>query len=340
MRICDAAAKAGELRRELLDTIQSVVGFDAYAWVLTDPETSVGCAPLAEVPCLPELPELIRLKYLTTVNRWTTMPGQVALLSVATSGDLPRSLLWRELLHRYDVSDVASCAYRDRFGYWGFLDLWRASPAGRFTAAEAGFLDAVARPVTTALRRASASTFAGGVARALAPPGPVVLLLSGDLRVRAQTRQTQQYLQLLLPPPAPERPPVPASAYNVAAQLLATEAGIDQNPPSARVHLADGLWLTLQAGRIGPGTPARDQDIAVSIEESPPPARLALFARAYGLSTREAELLHHLGAGTGTRDLASEMFLSEHTVQDHLKSIFAKTSANSRRTLLSRALGT
>jgi DNA-binding CsgD family transcriptional regulator len=34
------------------------------------------------------------------------------------------------------------------------------------------------------------------------------------------------------------------------------------------------------------------------------------------------------------------MFLSEHTVQDHLKSIFAKTSARSRRILLSRALGT
>jgi len=34
------------------------------------------------------------------------------------------------------------------------------------------------------------------------------------------------------------------------------------------------------------------------------------------------------------------MFLSEHTVQDHLKSIFAKTSARSRRALLSRAVGT
>jgi DNA-binding CsgD family transcriptional regulator len=34
------------------------------------------------------------------------------------------------------------------------------------------------------------------------------------------------------------------------------------------------------------------------------------------------------------------MFLSEHTVQDHLKSIFAKTSARNRRILLSRALGT
>jgi DNA-binding CsgD family transcriptional regulator len=33
------------------------------------------------------------------------------------------------------------------------------------------------------------------------------------------------------------------------------------------------------------------------------------------------------------------MFVSQHTVQDHLKSIFAKTSMHSRRELLSRALG-
>jgi hypothetical protein len=40
-----------DLRLDLLDAIRRVVGFDAYAWLVTDPETSVGCAPLADVPC-------------------------------------------------------------------------------------------------------------------------------------------------------------------------------------------------------------------------------------------------------------------------------------------------
>ena len=68
-RICDSAGDAQALRLQLLDEFRAAVGFDAYAWLLTDPETSVGAAPLADVPCLPELPQLIRLKYLTAVNR-------------------------------------------------------------------------------------------------------------------------------------------------------------------------------------------------------------------------------------------------------------------------------
>ena len=321
LRICDAAGEARTLRLELLEAIRRVVGFDAYAWLVTDPETSVGCAPLADVPCLAQLPQLIRLKYLTTINRWTTLSGNTGLLAEATGGDLSRSLLWRDLLRHYAVSDIASSVYRDRFGCWGFLDLWRAGPAGRFGAAEAGFLDAIAGPVTAALRRSLAGTFMCGARPGPVPPGPVVLLLSRDLEVRAQTPETREYLRMLVPP-APDQPPVPAGAYNVAAQLLAAEAGADQNPPRARVHLSQGRWLTLRAARIGSAGAPQDRDIAVSIEETSPPERLAL------------------AAGGDTRDLARQMFLSEHTVQDYLKSIFTKTSVRSRRALLTRALGT
>ncbi|MGW6972042.1 two-component response regulator [Streptomyces sp. NPDC054952] len=34
------------------------------------------------------------------------------------------------------------------------------------------------------------------------------------------------------------------------------------------------------------------------------------------------------------------MFVSEHTVRDHLKSVFAKTATNNRRILAAPALGT
>jgi DNA-binding CsgD family transcriptional regulator len=337
-RVCrTASADAISLRSAVLDEIRRVVNFDAYAWLLTDPETEVGSAPLADVPCLPELPRLIRLKYLTPINRWTHLDGPVALLSVATDGRLEGSLVWREMLADHGVTDVASMVFRCRYGCWGFLDLWRCDPGGGFTTGDVDFLAEIAKPVTAALRRCQAGNFSLS-----APPavgvGPVVLVLSPDLVVRAQTPETNEYLSLLVPP-GMDRRPIPAGAYNVAAQLLAVEAGVDDHPPTARVHLSGGVWLMLRAARIGAAAPTDGQDIAVAIEAVPAAERMSLFGLACGLSARELALLNHLRMGFDTRRVAGEMFLSENTVQDHLKSIFAKTGTSNRRTLLARAVG-
>ena len=315
------------LRVDVLGKLRRAVGFDAYAFLLTDPQTAVGSSPLADVamPLFGALPRLIRAKYLTAANRWTALdPGQVALLSATDDGDPLRALL-----SEHGIADVASLVFRDRFGCWGFLDLWRAG--GVFTVADARRVAAIAEPVTAALREAQAATFVARPSSA-SRPGPVVLLLSPELDVIGQTPQTHEYLQALIPPER-GRAPIPASAYNVAAQLLAVESGVDDHQPSARVHLSAGLWLTLRAARIG-------AEIAVTIAESTPVERLDLFARASALSVRESELLTHLVSGAGTREVAGRMFLSGHTVQDHLKSVFAKTQTRSRKALLARALGT
>lgn len=95
---------------------------------------SSGSAPMTDVRCLPELPRAIRLKYLTEINRWTTLTvAPVASLQATTRGNLSRSRLRRDLLCRYDIDDVASVLYRDRFGCWGFLDLWRTDSMARFS---------------------------------------------------------------------------------------------------------------------------------------------------------------------------------------------------------------
>ncbi len=129
---------------------------------------------------------------------------------------------------------------------------------------------------------------------------------------------------------------MPASAYNVAAQLHAIESDMDTNPPYARVSLPGGQWLSLRAARVsGP-----QQSIAVTIEDASAVERVGLFARAFGLSPRESALLTLLPTGADTRALAQQLFVSEHTIQDHLKSIFSKTGARTRQSLLARALGT
>lgn len=313
-------------RAEVLDRLRRVAGFEWYAWVLTDPGTTVGVDPLAHLPDLTLLPLVVRLKYLTTINRWTSLDG------VSVLGDRSMdSPLWREVQGSYGVVDVASVVFRDRFGCWGFLDLWSQRA---YAAEDVALLRRLAPTLTAALRVHQARTF---TVVAAAPhqfrPGPVVLLLRDDLSIVGQTGASQEWLNMLLPQPG-GMAPIPACAYNVAAQLLARQHGVDGHEAMARVHLGDGFWVTLRASRVEPS-----DLIAVTIEPTSPGDRLDVFSRANGLSSRERELLTLLAQGTDTVEAASRMSLSPHTVQDHLKSVFTKTGTHNRRVLLSHALG-
>jgi DNA-binding CsgD family transcriptional regulator len=170
-------------------------------------------------------------------------------------------------------------------------------------------------------------------------PEAAVLLLTPELRVRGQTALASRHVAALNPPdPADPAapPPIPAAALNVAAQLCAVEAGLDDHPAVARVHLSGGRWLTVKADRLAedPGS-----DIAVTIEETSAPDRLRLFARCHGLSPRERDILQRLATGDDTRTIAKQLYLSEHTINDHVKSVLAKTGTKTRQVLLSRALG-
>jgi DNA-binding CsgD family transcriptional regulator len=383
-RIAAIAAAAGdsrELRRQALEVLSGQLGFDGYVWMLTDPVTTVGAAPLAHLPGLADmaqLPAIIRAKYATPANRWTMLAAQgspAALWSTVAAGGSAAggpaaSSAWGEVLRRHGTGDVASVVFADQFGCWGFLDLWRAASRGPFAAADAGFLAGLAAPLAGGLRRCQALTFTSPAAPHRGDTGPVALTLGDDLRIMFRTAASRAWLDVLLPPQPDERA-VPASVYNVAAQLLAAEAGIDDHPASARTHLAGGFWLTLRAARLaaeaatrsaasGPAAPGSGPagsgpagsgpagrttasgpaTIVVTIEETSAGERLEVFGRACGLTARERELLDVLATGGDTRAIARQLRLSEHTVQDHLKSIFAKTGARDRVTVLSRALGT
>lgn len=330
-----AVSDAETFRTEVLGELHRALGFDAHVWLLTDPVTTVGSAPHADVPAFGQLSSLIKFKYLTTVNRWSDLVArriEATSLIPATGGDLAKSLVWREVLHNYGVTDVASAVMADRYGCWGFLDLWRSGTPKAFDDDEIAFLAELAPMLTRALRMRQALTFSTIPPARRRNDGPVVLVVNEDLEVVSQTAATEKWLRTLMPG-ARDLLPVPASVYNSAAQLLAVERKIDSHDARARVHLAEGTWITVRAARI-------EAQIAVSLEVSSPEERLDIFALAHGLSEREIELLAMLASGSDTKFIAERMFLSELTVQDHLKSIFVKSETHNRRSLLAQIFGT
>jgi DNA-binding CsgD family transcriptional regulator len=327
------------LRVALVESLRAAIPFSFHVWLLVDPETEVGTAPLATVPdpLGAELPVVIRSRYATALNRWDTMSTTVESLDRATDGHREMSRLHREVLGPRGVGDVASISFRDPYGCWGFLDLWRLADDACFSDGELGALADDVDPITLALRRCLARSFdEPGIPAS--PPGPGVMFLAPDLRVIGQTPETDRYLRALLPTEA-DRQPVPAGAYNVAAALVAAEAGHFEHPPIARARPAGTTWLSFAASRVGTDRPRNEQDIAVTITASSPDERLQLYVRAHGLSPREIDVIDRLAGGADTQAIAEALRISEHTVQDHLKSVFDKTGTRNRRTLLAHING-
>ncbi|HEX8858485.1 MAG TPA: helix-turn-helix transcriptional regulator [Actinomycetes bacterium] len=61
-----------------------------------------------------------------------------------------------------------------------------------------------------------------------------------------------------------------------------------------------------------------------------------IIVQAYDLTDREWQITSLIARGAGTADIAEELFLSAHTVRDHVKAIFAKVGVNSRGELVAR----
>ena len=320
LRLCAKGLDGRALRIAVIGEFRRVFSFDCYVWVLTDPESCVGSDPLAEVPGVHDLASAIRLKYATAVNRWTAL-ADVAVLGERASA----SRLWREVQQPIGVVDVASAVFRDGHGCWGFLDLWLTAP---LNPGDLRLLASVLPDLTAALRGAQAETLRRLPTDEPAPPGPASLLMDDGLRIQGITPGMDDRLRRLLPHPDGQAP-VPAAAMNAAAQLLASEEGIDTHEPVARTHLGDGRWVAVRAARLRPSGL-----ISVTVEPTTAAERLDLCVRAFGLTAREAEIVRKVARGLDTTSIASDLHLAPYTVQDHLKSIFVKTGVASRRDLV------
>lgn len=57
---------------------------------------------------------------------------------------------------------------------------------------------------------------------------------------------------------------------------------------------------------------------------------------AYGLSSREEEVVKLVVRGLSTTQIARKLFISEYTVQNHLRGVFEKVSVRSRGELVKR----
>lgn len=107
------------------------------------------------------------------------------------------------------------------------------------------------------------------------------------------------------------------------------------------VQVSDGSELTIEMvvlasenGAFGPLVLAILREVA-----GPSGQRVDEFVSLHQLSPREQDVLRLLVQGHNTTGLANRLGISPHTVRDHLKNVFKKTSTRSRSELLSALAG-
>lgn len=76
--------------------------------------------------------------------------------------------------------------------------------------------------------------------------------------------------------------------------------------------------------------------VAMVIEPAHASEIAPIVVEAYQLTSREVQVTRLVARGLSTEDIASTLFLSRHTVRDHLRAIFEKVGVSSRGELTSK----
>jgi DNA-binding CsgD family transcriptional regulator len=333
-RLADSTQDVDSLRREVIAELKRTIGFERWCAPLVDPDTLIAHTGIAETDHIAELPRLqVNDASLREPNSGASLArsrARVGLLSALTGGDLARSRRWRESLERYGTGDELRVVAADERGCWGRFDLWRDRGDRPFDDQDAQLVREASGALGRGMRRATVGL------RDDAPAAPLetgVLVIDAELRPRGGNAAVYAWFRALNPARMPYEGGIPSLVWSTAGRLIAAEAGEDpRRPVRIRARAADRTWAVIEAARLDDA----DGGIAVSVRVAGMEEILGLVCRAYGLSSRERELVALIAQGHDTNAVAKQMFISPYTVQDHLKSIFDKLGVHSRLDLLTR----
>ena len=247
----------------------------------------------------------------------------VTTLARATDGELDRSRRHRDLLSAYDLDHELVALLASGDTVWGAMTLYRGCGRPDFSDDDLAFVTLVA-PTLAAGARRGLLVEPGDETDDPGPAAPAVLVVDSTGDVVSASVSAEHWLGA--PGGTPDRLPP-------SVRALAGAAGRPEGEEQTlRLRTRTGGWAFVHAV----GLSGSSGEVAVVIEPASPERLGPLLMAAHGLSTREQEVTQRLLRGASTKEIAEELHLSPHTIQDHLKSIFDKTGVRSRRQLLAR----
>src|ERR687898_111134 len=257
----------------------------------------------------------------------------VSTLHEATRGDPSRSRGWREHVHPYGAEQELLVALRTRTGEaWGMLSLYREPGQPEFDRGELEFLRAAAPHLAEGARR---GLLVGEASEPERPDAPGLVVLGDDWSVESLTPGVARWLSELPDGDWEAHGKLPPAVLAVAGRALRTAEHRDApgEVALARVLSSEGRWIVLHGASLVADGARR---AAVIIEPAHPARISPLLMSVYGLTDREQDVTRLVLRGDSTAQIAAELCVSVHTVQQHLKSVFEKTGVRSRRELVGK----
>jgi DNA-binding CsgD family transcriptional regulator len=329
-RLAGSSLGSESIQREAIAELQHVIGFDRWCLPLADPDTLIALGGSADHDYGPAVPHVLELEYsgddVAAMDVLARRARPAGSLSAETGGDLARSPRWDQVLRTVGIGDEAVVACRDAYGCWGWIKAYRDGGDRRFAEQDIDLLAQVAPGIGTALRRGIMRERGGGAA---VPSAPGVLVLDSDLRPVTWTAGARAWMDAM--PGASVYAAfgmLPGMVYPAATRSRSGAAAVAAR---ALERAVDGRWVMVEAASLEGGGDGR---IAVTLRAATPGETFSRLCRIYGLSQREREVVAALLAGVDTRAVTARLYISRHTVQDHLKSVFEKMGVRSRRELL------
>lgn len=317
----------GDLHTEAIRRIDKDVRAELTCWATLDPETLVISAMTSGDARIPSAydPLLADAEYSPgEPHTFASMARRNE--AVTRLSDLPRreqdrsarlQNVWRPL----GVNQELRVLFAWDGACWGAAGLVRTG--ADFTDRESEYLASVAPAIASATRVAVRSEISGG-----APDGrAAIVILDRRGELRSATPGALHWRERF--------DDVEEGRFGVFMRVMAQGAlGAASGSFRARIRDGRGQWALLRSSMLlGPD---EDEQVAVSIEPALGEQLLGLLLAAYGLSPREREVCRQVIAGYPTSLIAAHLFVSANTVQDHLKSVFAKVGVRSRGELVAR----
>jgi DNA-binding CsgD family transcriptional regulator len=334
--LVDSGLTAQELLDEAAQRIDRVVPSDGYFLGATDPETTlaIGAGVVRDLPldmCQPTwdyefmVPDYLKFTDIAESGR------PVADLHEATGGRPERSPRWREYSSATGFRAEVRTTFTLGTATWGIGQFDRLGDSPRFSAEEKAWLERVAPLVAKGLQQ----SLLAHAAAAPADRGPGLVLFDENWSVVSATREAAAWLGevdggIKYESGADFALPFEAHAY--AAQVRAAAEGRQPKATTrARVRTRMGVWLLMHASMLE----GSDQ-LALIIEPAKAADVAPLIVEAYGFSQRELEVTRLIARGHGTSEIAAKLFISPHTVRDHVKAVFEKVGVSSRGELVAK----